>query len=77
MPKTVNFNVRKVPAAVAEKLMTLAGRADTRRENYIRKLFELHVDQAARAPRTPGRYVLEAPTPEQVAAALAAERAEA
>lgn len=74
MPKTVNFAVRLVPADIAKKLMNLAKGAEMPRENYIRKILELHVTQAARAPKTPGKYVLEAPTPAEVVAALEAER---
>ncbi len=75
MPKLVTFNVRMIPANVADRLMTLAKSAGTRRENYIRKMFELHVEQASRAARTPGRYVLEVPTHDEIVAALDAEKA--
>lgn len=75
--QTVNFNVRMVPADVARKLMTLAKKAGTRRENYIRKLFELHVDQADRDNQIPGRYVIKAPTHEKIARRVEATKAEA
>ena len=76
MPRTVNFNVRMIPVKIADQLMSLAKKAQTTREHYIRKMFELHVEKEAVAPKTPGRYVLEAPTHDQVVAALEAERAE-
>ncbi len=75
MPENlITFNVRKVPARIATKLTKMAAKSGIKRERYIRKLFELHVTQAARAPKTPGKYVLEAPTPAEVVAALEAER---
>lgn len=75
MADTVNFNLRFVPAKTAKRIMALADKAGTSRENYIRKLLDLHVELAERLAQTPGRHVIEAQTPEQVSAAIAAERA--
>lgn len=74
--KLTAFNVRQVPVKVANQLTKLAASAGIKRERYLRKIFEMHVEQAAKAPKTPGRYVLEVPTHDQVVAALEAERAE-
>lgn len=72
--KTIAFNVRHVPVGVAKKIMALAKKYGSRRENYIRRLLELHVEQAERAEKRPGAQTFEAPTHAEVAAALEAER---
>lgn len=66
--KTIAFNVRHVPVRVADKIMALAKKYGSRRENYIRRLLELHVEQAERAEKKPGVQTFKAPTPDQVAA---------
>ncbi len=73
--KLITFNVRLIPSRIAIHLTKLADKAGIKRERYIRKLFELHVEQASRAARTPGRYVLEVPTHDEIVAALDAEKA--
>lgn len=74
MPKTVTFNVRLVPQDHAAYMTRLAHSIGIPRERYIRKMFELHVAAERARQRTPGQYVLDVPTHEQISASIAADQ---
>ena len=75
--KLITFNIRLVPARIAARLTKMAAKSGIKRERYIRRMLELHVEQDAKASKTPGRYVLEVPTHDEISASLSAEAAEA
>lgn len=72
--KLITFNIRLVPESIASKLTEMAAESGIKRERYIRRLLELHVEQARRTRRRKaGQYVLKSPAPERVAASIAKE----